>query len=311
MEKLYPNNYAWAGRTALMYNVFLDDLFDIGVSYTTSNTQCTTKSSFSSLTDVGFEYKKSSDSAYTRVSVVKDSYKGRTIANLDYIGGTVTWNSNLNTYVEDIDAGDNIKMRRYNVQYNHIYPCRVMIMGLEPGVSYDLRRYYIANNVLHTDYEQTITLLSGTNTIVCNGFTFDSAPSERQKQNLQDGVNQAIVIMDMWFTGLEWTFTVKTIWDDVPWSAKRSMRYNSKYAYDWGGSADSARTITIHEQAHNYMVATYNNSDKIIKFMEFATSVPRATWKWMGEHNYPVISSNHYTYIDDCLVAAACQVTRS
>lgn len=312
MEKLYPNNYAWAGRTALMYNVFLDDLFDIDTPYTTADRLCPIKSAFSGvLTDVGLEYKKSSDSTYTRISVVKDAYKGRTIAALDYIGGTATWNTSLNTYVEDIDAGNNIKMRRYSVHYNHIYPCRVMIMGLEPGVSYDLRRYFVVDDTSHTDYEQTIALLSGTNKIECTGFTFDSHTSQGQGQNLQEGVNQAIAIMDMWFTGLKWSFAVVTIWDEQSWSAESSMRYNSKYAHDWGGSVDNARTITIHEQAHNKMVSTYSNSNQIIKFMEFATSVPGATWKWMGTHNYPIISSNHYTYIDDCLVAAACQLTRS
>lgn len=312
MEKLYPNNYAWAGRTALMYNVFLDDFFDISYPYTTSDSYCTIKSTYSEkLTDVGLEYKKSTDTSYTKVSVVKDAYKGRIIPNLSYIGGINTWDSSTNAYISDIDAGSNIVVKRYNIKYNHIYPCRVMVTGLEQGATYDLRRYYVANNITQTDKEQSIALLSGTNTIVCNGFTFDSVPNELQKNNLQSGINEAISIMDAWFTGLKWTFTVTTLWDANYWSADSSMRYNSKYASDWGSSIDSARTITIHEQAHNWMVSTYNNQEQIIKFMEFATSVPRATWNWMGAHNYPIISSNHYTYIDDCLVAAACQLTRS
>ena len=68
MEKLYPNNYAWAGRTALQYNVFLDKFYD-----NTGNI----KSQYSGkLTDIGFRYKQSSASSWVEISLVKTAFVG-------------------------------------------------------------------------------------------------------------------------------------------------------------------------------------------------------------------------------------------
>jgi len=40
--------------------------------------------------------------------------------------------------------------------------------------------------------------------------------------------------------------------------------------------------------------------------MEFATNAPKATWRWLEYHNYPIISSYRYDLVDNYLVAAAC-----
>ena len=87
------------------------------------------------------------------------------------------------------------------------------------------------------------------------------------------------------------------------WGANSSMIYNSSHSSAW--TRENLRSTTLHELAHNFFLKKDEN-DRTIEFMEFATGVPNATWKWMDIHNYPVISSYSYDYIGDCLVAAAC-----
>ena len=48
--------------------------------------------------------------------------------------------------------------------------------------------------------------------------------------------------------------------------------------------------------------------DNVIKFMEFCTHSPLALWRWMGLHNYPVISSRSYNYFYNHFVVAAWEV---
>lgn len=275
MEKQYPNNYAWAGRTALMYNVLLDGLFDVNGTLLVNGLQ-----------DVGMQWKLSSDSTWNTVSIKKNS----SISNLNDIYSAET----------EIDSITRcIRYPNDNQGYKYLYPCRVMISGLTAGNTYQVRSYKTVNGSTSTFNVQDVTLLNGTNDILCEGVTVMDGFTETQGAELKAIIDTAIEILDMWMTGVTWHFTAQL--RTLPYGADSRMYFG----------AIQPRTVVVHEMAHNYMSRYYANTSSIVKFMEFATGVGGASWRWLSGHNYPVISSMQYDYIDDCLVAAACQVTRS
>lgn len=275
MEKQYPNNYAWAGRTALMYNVLLDGLFDVNGTLLVGGLQ-----------DVGMQWKLSSDSTWNTVSIKKNS----SISSLNDI-------YSVETEIDSITRC--IRYPNDNQGYKYLYPCRVMISGLTAGKTYQVSSYKTINGNTTSFNEQNVTLLSGDNDIVCEGVTVQDGFSEAQGAELKAILDIAVDILDMWMTGITWHFTAKLM--NLPYAADKRMYF----------SGIPPRTVVVHEMAHNYMSQYYADTSSIVKFMEFATGVGGASWRWLSGHNYPVISSMQYDYIDDCLVAAACQLTRS
>lgn len=278
MEKQYPNNYAWAGRTALMYNVLLDGLFDVNGTLLVNGLQ-----------DVGMQWKLSSDNTWNTVSIKKNS----SISSLNDIYSTET------------EINSTTRCIRYpndNQGYKYLYPCRVMISGIgedENNKTYQVRSYKTVNDATSTFNNQEVILLDGINDILCEGVNVQDGFTETQGAELKALLDISTEILDMWMTGVTWHFTAKLM--NLPYAADKRMYF----------SGIPPRTVIVHEMAHNYMSQYYTTTSNIIKFMEFATGVGGASWRWLSGHNYPVISSMQYDYIDDCLVAAACQVTRS
>ena len=63
---------------------------------------------------------------------------------------------------------------------------------------------------------------------------------------------------------------------------------------------------------HNIMYPESNSdaAGKIMKFMEFACHAESASWRWLSDHNYPVISPHRYDKVHCYFVAAGVYVCR-
>lgn len=310
-EKKYQNNYTLAGVSALMYNIELDRLFDPSNSYSVFP-------EYDKLTDVGFEWKQTSQSQWTKVSIVK--YRN----NKGYVASRLNIN---NGSTGDTSMGDNYKCIMYSTaQVNKTFPCRIMITNLGAGQTYDIRSYY-TNNGTTTYYNQTSQkLLTGRGNISFNTPTFTSAATENVsedtlnefKNKIVEAAAQTSEIFGMWYNNFNKTVDIIIDYDTSSnWAAKagqdsNEVTFNSHYTSE---TTDQIRSVLIHELGHVYMKIDNNNpkgtyKDKIIKFMEFATDSPYAMWKWQGKHCYPIISSNRYQYVDDCLVVYAYSLSR-
>ena len=170
--------------------------------------------------------------------------------------------------------------------------------------------------------------MSTARTITFNGPTQDSSVttalnngSLKQAKyntfmaNLQTSLD-AIVEYFHWFFGVyDRTFSVKVVYDgSVGWGAQCNsstlvIKINIYYAFT---TVELIRSTMVHEIGHALMKRTDSAANKtnIIKFMEFMTNAPCANWKWAGSHNYPCISSQYYSEVDDALTFTAYNVSR-
>lgn len=295
-QKKFPNNFAIAGVTALMYNVHLDILFDVGSK--------TIKEEFyEKVSDVGFEWKEHQASEWNHASI----YSSTDPLYFIY------WvkDGRVHTY-------DNYMYKGYghddNFNYT-VYPVRVLIKHLQKNTSYDLRSYYVCEGNTVYYNAQTITTLSQESNISfktpvydssMDGKTYDKDLIENNLRQVEEIVSE---IYNMFFYGNNTQYDI-IIKADVAYAAAAS---GTRITYNYitlQGYMEDIRSCTIHELAHCNMkgdTMSDDYKDNIIKFMEFATNAPYAIWKWMAGHNYPVISSESYDYMDDCLVVAACE----
>lgn len=305
-NKKYPDNYTLAGVTAFMYNIDVKDFFDPSNNFNVY-------SQYSNLTDAGFEWKKSSDSTWTKVSVINDrTHQGGKIGNINEI-------NNGDSY--DSDMGDRYRCIRYSPFEPKTYPVRVMVMDLQPSTGYNVRSYYMLGETKTTYNEKSVTTMGGRSTINFSTPQVSDEATEKvdatELQEYVDKVTQACNltkdIFTMFYSGLSVTISVKILYDaNGSWAAKagygnNTIEFNANARSE---SLDGIRSVVIHELGHNFMRIDNNNpsstyKDKIIKFMEFATDCPYATWRWLSRHCYPIISSARYDYIDDCLVVYA------
>lgn len=308
--KKYPNNYTLAGAAAFMYNVDLYQFFDI------SNNK-KTYSQYSTLSDIGFEWKGSSQSQWTSVSVrnemtSSDGY----IKNLNYIN---------NGSSSDINMGDKYKCVRYSPLGDKIYPIRIMIMGLSPSTTYNIRSYYVLNGVKTTYNEYSVTTLGNKSTVNFSTPQCDSAVTANVSEEelsayldkVEEACSQAKQVFEMFYNNYNKTITIKVEYDQNGGAARagtgiEQIVFNGFYRTE---SIEGMRSVVIHELGHVLMNIDTPKSkqaykDKKTKFMEFATDCPYADWKWLGKHCYPIISSNRYSFIDDCVVVSAYNLSK-
>lgn len=281
---IYENNFALAGTTALMYNVWFQDLFNEDGSKKNP-----------SLEDVGFRYKKTSVSTWNEYSIKE---QGRIFNNISAI-------------LEEGTLSENIYVQRYRVYKNYIYPCRILIEGLDSETSYQIESYYTINGQKTFYNRQTISTLPDTSNISYDEITWSSVnpvPEDKKEEArmiVESALSEMTKIYRM-FCPVEWHFSPSCYWVDDGIAADSSMTINVRNVDSY-----EARTVLVHEMAHNFFIQNRNEqASDIIKFMEFATGVEGAMWKDTGLHNYPIISSARYSYMDDCLVAAACWVSK-
>lgn len=296
-QKKFPNNFAIAGVTALMYNVHLDILFDVGSK--------TIKEEFyEKVSDVGFEWKEHQASEWNHASI----YSSTDPLYFIY-------------WINDgsVHSYDNYMYKSYNYSNNYdyvVYPTRVIIKNLQKNTSYDLRSYYVCEGNTVYYNAQTITTLSQESNISFKAPVYDSSMDGKtyDKDLIENNLRQVEEIVskiyNMFFYGnnTQYDIIIKANVNYAAAAAGTEITYNYTTLQ---GYMETIRSTTIHELAHCNMNGDITSSDdykdNIIKFMEFATNAPYAIWKWMAGHNYPVISSESYDYMDDCLVVAACE----
>lgn len=315
----FANNYTLAGATALMYNITLSDYFTGGNS---SHDDLPIKSAYSDMTDIGLRYKKDSDSAFTYVSVKNTKAGNITSTNCINNGSGEHKTASGSETIADSNMGSNYVCIRYTPYKGHIYPCKVMIMGLDVNTSYTVEGYYkIGNNDPVVFHSQTISTLTKSAGLAYPTLTWESNVPADVKADLEqkfiNAVNRAVDCINMWHSDSV-SFTPKVRYENSTSSANDAYSMNAGYNNPVSGltaytkTENSWRSTLIHEFAHNQIAVNLNIPDKLVKFMEFATDIANAEWKFMGNqsgiHNYPVISSAEYTFIEDCLVVAVCQL---
>lgn len=306
MEKKFPNNWAWPGVTALMYNVDMSKYFD----WNDSTSEAVIKEDYlNALSDIGFQWKKSSASSWVTVSL-KDT-------NSTYIQDE----ADVKGHSGDAFLGTQYVFSQGGGVDEIVAPLLVIIMEsssgvkLEANTSYDLRMYGVVGGTTEYYNSQTIKTLEDTAEIDATEIEYDEdAPEENIehfRQELPAAIEDAITILRMFCNGVSETFNPKTIYDPYHnWAAKATMEYNSFYTSE---DSKALRSVTIHEVGHRWMYSDGNSpeasyKDLIMKFMEFATGMGQAMWRWQGLHNYPIISSARYSFSGDCLVVAAYQL---
>ena len=318
---IFENNYAWPGTTAIIYNVELDKDF---LGFYLDNPTNLTKSkillpSDSTLLQIGIDYKKESDG--------DDAWTSFTVLDSAAISDVITSHISVENKVNLIKS--NYDKTKYVVsapigyaEFNFISPLRVVIKNLEEGTTYNIRTFCIRDewpSCIHFN-ECTVTTL--THNDIWYECTGASGGTDSQHTSLVNRINEACDILNSMTD-----FKISTAPSDYCGS-KNGGKFTAKYdstMYSRGVAADSTMTFgstsptvstVLHEMAHNLMKDqiderksedTYN---KIVKFMEFATHSPKATWRWQSGHNYPVISSASYSDAYLYVVAAAMRVCR-
>ena len=314
---IFENNYAWPGTTAIIYNLELDKDF---LEFYLDNPSNTTKSKIllpadSALRQIGIEYKKDSDSTWTKFVIFDDtvinSVKNKTSAENAINSAKTRYDKDK--YVVSAPIG--------YIEFNFICPLKVVIKNLEEGATYHLQSYYIKGDSSHIHFNQcTVTTLTSQDIhYECTGA---SGGTDGQHTALVNRINEGCAIMNAMTD-----FKRSTAPSDSCGS-RNGGQFTAKYdstMYSRGIAADSSMTFgstsptvstVLHEMAHNLMKNQIDEKyseqayNKIVKFMEFATHSPKATWRWQSAHNYPVISSASYSDAYLYVVAAAIRVCR-
>lgn len=298
MDYAFSDNHIWSGTTALMYNVDLTEYFYGEEVFSTLSIK---EQYVNKVSDLGFEWKLHSASSWTSVSLKQTSNT--------YISSTSDIKAGLDSSIYDC--------YKYFDSYTPV-GCKVLIMGLNEETTYDVRSYIVINGTKTTYNSESAETFESTNTITYDTPVYDSdAPAENIQywQEILEGtpsaLEDAVGCYNMFYTGSTDHFSPSTRYDPVgKWAADSSMTFNSFYTNE---NVGQVRSITVHELAHRHLYKDRNEPEKgykayIMQFMEFATGCPKAIWRWMSGHNYPVISSARYSFIEDCLVATACQL---
>lgn len=294
---MIADNYYYAGTTAIIYK---NDIYT-NASYIANK---------SSIDEVGFMVKKESDSTWTTIPLVN--------INSNY-------NTELTeggyTYLYSGKSGGITNSFRSDK-----WPMYIIIKNLEEETTYNLKIYYkIGTSYTYFNSCSATTMKkSSTVTYVCTVRGGDSSQNAR----FQEIMNTACDI-----------YNSMTAFENNH-SDYLNTQYGGSFtatitAMGEGVGADSGMNFTplsnlgtaVHEMAHNLMCVKdldavpyyYDGVNEnecsetfkfaVKKFMEFATNVEGATWKWQSIHNYPVISSADYGLAENYLVAAACWVS--
>lgn len=315
---IFENNYAWAGTTAIIYNLEVDhDFLGFYIWLSTSgsigSTVVTMLPEDTLIEEFGIEHKQESDNEWTQYVVLNTEQinliKSKT-RSVEQIIDSIK-NKNVN-YV--ISSSKTVQA------YNYMAPIRIVLKNLNQGTTYNIRSYYTINGEKHYYNECSST------TMIRNDIYYEctevTGGNETQNEQLRSRINEGCEIYNAMTN-----FSRATAPSDNLGS-KTGGQFKGTYdptLYQQGAAAHSGMyfassnpsvSTVCHEMAHNVMKNQIDEREseqaynKIIKFMEFATHSHKATWRWQSGHNYPVISSASYTDAYNYIVAAATQVCR-
>jgi hypothetical protein len=304
---IFENNYAYAGTTAIIYNYELEDsrlMFEI------NNQSKIVLSSSSLLKEIGIEYKKDSDSSWNSITIADE-----TVLN-SMKNGTVIETALPPTETSDYLYDPPVAL----LSAYHMAPIRIVIKNLDQGTTYTVRSYFIKNTSRFYFNECTVTTM--TRQDVYYECTEVTGGTEAENLQLKENINKACDIynsMTSFKTSMPGEsylgtknggkFTAELVGDTLGGNFVANNYMKFKYP-------NAPLGVICHEMAHNLMKKTIDETwseyayNKIVKFMEFATHSEAGTWRWLSNHNYPVISSKNYTGVGNYLVAAACYVCR-
>ena len=147
---MISNNYAWAGKTAILYNV--------NVSSFVSNP----------VYDFGFEYVQGSRTNWTSTSIPSND---------------ADWDQSINDKTDpNIYVGSGQEIGLLGSYDPELTPYLVVVKGLTPGRQYTFRTYSIATEGASKVYTDTITIttIANSSSITVNGIDgpIPSDPSE-------------------------------------------------------------------------------------------------------------------------------------
>lgn len=317
---MIADNYAWAGNTAIIYKVDLYSEHSSVSEHFINNS--------SSVTEYGMMIKKSTDSTWTSLRVSEPTNYAEGIRPYCRF-----WDSQINT---DTTSGGYTYLFDKSSNYKSTWPIYVVIKGLDELTTYNLKSYYILNSTYYEfNSTTTTTTQSSSNvTYTCTGVT---GGTETQNASLYSCMVTACDIVNSMTSFDANTFHVSQP-DYLNTSSGGSFTGHIA-TLPSGAAADSRMYfapaeaysvgIIIHEMAHNIMAIkdpdlgpeyhngtdiydfgqTYYNTVK--KFMEFASNVEDANWRWLNRHNYPVIREGAYLEVGTYLVAAACNISHT
>jgi hypothetical protein len=307
---IYQNNYYYAGASVILYKYELD--YDgLGIlSLASSLGRIPTTEQWVStknITEIGVEYKKTSDGTWNKL-----------LLHYGDIWGNVPVNKQDTTEYEYEDDNYILSCTRNasGLIYKEgiIQPIRVIIKNLDTDTDYDIRSYYIENRV--TKYFNLCHPHTQENEGNCECTAIIGGTVEQQ-ETLRSNCNLACQIFNS--VGESFDFTYKAHIVDAYYGGDSNMNFgieDLKYV----GSV-------VHEMAHNIMLIVKYNPvycngvdtkkakwdtyfNEMTKFMEFATHVEGAYWNWQGAHCYPIIRPYNYDKAMCYFVAAACQISR-
>lgn len=291
---MFNNNFAWPGATCIMYKISLDNLMEENADKTwdfRSNVN---------VYEIGVQYRKTSESSWHDVSIIKSQNR---IGKFSIPGFSVVGNHYVSFKMQD----------SYN---GYIYPMYILLRNLDANTEYIVRSYYTTSDggSKVTYNGQTITTKQQTQ-FTCTSVSFASSLSQDKIDECNQCLQEALQVVN----------------EVSPSSVRQDLRnftceFNDRGVHEGGYqhitiyANDVGVGVILHELSHCFMQKIdydiYDSSnvqnrrfiEKIIEFMEFTTHVPKAMWKWNGDHNYPCICSK-LADIDGYFVVAAWDIT--
>lgn len=327
MNFRFNNNYTICGITRIIYSIFVEDFLSTPTTFSKN------------IYEIGVEYKESSQSSWTKC-IVKTSTDP--FVDLNSISGDKTTHyvhSEYDSYYSyNFPSTDNFLYPIYviihNLTPNTQYNVRAYYIDDNGQQSYNEQTVTTKPRLQNRTVEWGGIVIDDS---VYSYYGLDKTSSDgiakaaEITQHVQDDatmafdiINSMVNIDPQYNQNQQITFKILDSGNTYA-GAMSPGGYLMELDIRYVNVADTL-SIMVHELSHAYMrhedldeiynisdlstmsqleVAPYDN---IIKFMEFCTHQPLALWRWMGHHNYPVISSARYSYFYNYFVAAAWEV---
>ena len=272
---MIQDNYAWAGKTAILYNVDLTDT--------------------SSATDFGFKYRPVSNGGGNN----SQSFVTVSIKNND-----PDWNVALdnkttaNIYVENNTVG---LLGTYDAATS---PYLVVVKNLIPGTTYEFQSYKVVNGTESTYDSTTKDTLPNIATFNVDTSEVSGWESEEDgniyghPEEILDNINHAIEVIDE-MANVEGDLKLQTPKMFEQYHGVTWLPYDS--GSSWSGSiiVGGLSSAVTNSSAHlatliaRSLMSTKSDPSSVKKFMEWATGREDAIWRWKDLFNSPTFGPNH------------------
>lgn len=316
----FTNNYAIVGITKILYNIWLEPL-------------CTGKGTYwydvNDASEIGFQYKKVSDSNWTSVMIAQDQSGFSSSYDIHYSVSEPQDESNYHA--------SSMAPSSALTEWKILYPINIVIKNLLPNTQYNVRSYYKdLNGNTHTYNQQQVTTRKKVQNSETNlNLTYSKALLQWLGLNEDDYMESSYYIQDQnkFQIGIDIINSMvnfsKLTYGNYDIGVQIIPNKNDGTGGEAGKPMDlqwtmrseekTAVSTLIHETSHIVFNCEdleisrgsgLEYLDSITKFMEFATHVPQAIWKWQGgNHNYPGMNVSIKSYFDNHLVVYAWTIT--